>query len=126
MNLLLDTHPFLWWAGGSARLSAESREAILDPQNLVSVSAASIWEAEIKAEQGRLEVAGGELLEEARRIGFHVIDMTADDSVAAGRLPRHHGDSFDRMLVAQAQRRGLTLVTRDARLGAYGVATLLA
>lgn len=126
MNLLLDTHPLLWWASGSDRLSPASRDAMLDPDNAVSISAASIWEAEIKAEQGKLEITGGELLDEARRIGFDVIEMTADDAVAAGRLSPHHKDPFDRMLVAQARRRGLTLVTRDALFGAYGVATLLA
>ena len=110
--------------GGGRELSASERAAIADPANQIAVSAASIWEAEIKAALGKLVIAGGDLLAEARAAGFELLDITADDAVAAARLPAHHGDPFDRMLVAMAQRRALTLVTRDPRLGSYGVATL--
>jgi len=89
------------------------------------VSAVSIWEVEIKAALGKLAVVGGELLDGVRDAGFEIIDITGDDAVAAARLPQLHGDPFDRMLVAQAQRRGLTLVTRDSAVAAYGVPTLV-
>jgi PIN domain nuclease of toxin-antitoxin system len=91
----------------------------------VFVSAASIWEAEIKRALGKLEM-DVEPVDEVERSGFRPLPIHFDDALAAGRLPLHHRDPFDRMLVAQARRHELTLVTRDARLGAYGVATLLA
>lgn len=89
------------------------------------MSAASIWEAEIKRVSGKLAI-DVEPVDEARRSGFVPLDITFDDALRAARLPPLHRDPFDRMLVAQAMSRGLTLVTRDARLGDYGVATLRA
>jgi PIN domain nuclease of toxin-antitoxin system len=121
---LLDTHPLLWWLGGGSGLRDGERDAIADPANEIAVSAASIWEAEIKSALGKLVVEGGDLLDQVRSAGFHLLDITPDDAVTAARLPPLHGDPFDRMLIAQAQRRELTLVTRDSVLGSYGVPTL--
>jgi PIN domain nuclease of toxin-antitoxin system len=89
------------------------------------VSAASIWEAEIKVQLGKLELevdlAAGSLAH-----GFEALPITFDHARAAGRLPPHHGDPFDRMLVAQAQLEGLTIVTRDPVFDRYPVAVLRA
>ena len=105
------------------RLAVEARQAIQDPYNDVAVSAASIWELELKIAAGKLE-SDVELLEEVQRIGYRILPITADHAVAAARLPLHHRDPFDRMLIAQAQLEGLTLVTRDPRLTPYPVATM--
>lgn len=98
---------------------------IRDPDNDVVVSAASVWELELKIAQGKLE-SDAELLEEVRRVGYRVLAIAGEHAVVAARLPLHHRDPFDRMLVAQAQLEGLTIVTRDPRFEPYSVATLAA
>jgi PIN domain nuclease of toxin-antitoxin system len=87
------------------------------------VSAASVWEAEIKAALGRLRLEA-DLRHEPAQHGFPSLDITAAHAVQAARLPPHHGDPFDRMLIAQAQLEGLTLVTRDPIFSRYQVAVL--
>jgi PIN domain nuclease of toxin-antitoxin system len=88
------------------------------------VSTASIWEAAIKRALGKLRFETPVLLDTIRRGALRVLPITAEHALAAGDLPRHHVDPFDRMLVAQAMIEGLTIVTRDARLSAYSVATI--
>ena len=118
-RLLLDTHVLLWWLDGSG-LSDAVVARIADPGELVLVSAASIWEAGIKASLGKLELPGplgSVVLEE----GFEPLPITFDHAERAGSLPPHHRDPFDRMLVAQALAEGLTLVTHDPAFDPYGV-----
>jgi PIN domain nuclease of toxin-antitoxin system len=124
VRLLLDTHVLLWWMGDDERLPPSMRETIADPKNSVAVSAVSAWEMSIKAALGKLTVPSG-LLEELARQGFDEVSVTVEDGLAAGSLPRHHEDPFDRMLIAQAARRGLVLVTADRRFADYDVTTLL-
>lgn len=124
MRLLLDTHVLIWWSGGK-RVAPTAAEAIRSPDNEVFVSAASIWEAEIKAATGKLKLTADLQVEPAEH-GFASLDISAGHAVAAARLPRHHDDPFDRMLIAQAQLEGLTLVTRDPVFDSYAVATLKA
>ena len=89
------------------------------------MSAASVWEIAIKAALGRLRTPE-DLEAELIREGISSLDITVADALTAGSLPRHHNDPFDRMLVAQAQARAMTLVTRDSMLAAYGVRILAA
>lgn len=121
-QLLLDTHPLLWWLAG-ARLDPAAAKRIADPANLVVVSAASVWEIAIKRRLGKVRFPGS-ATDEARDAGFEQLAITAAHAERAGELDLHHRDPFDRMLVAQAEREGLTLVTRDRAFAAYGVATL--
>lgn len=123
MRLLLDTHVLLWWLRDDRRLPARLGKAIADPANEVLVSAASIWEAAIKAAMGKLTI-DGDLVEEIETNGFAELPIGARHAQLAGALPRHHDDPFDRMLVAQAQLEGLRIATRDAAFTAYGVALL--
>ena len=120
MRLLLDTHVFLWWLTDDPRLDADRRAAIADPDALVHVSAATIWEIAIKEAQGRIDV-GEEFGEEIARSDFIELPISAGHALAAGRLPLHHADPFDRMLVAQARQEAMTLVSQDANLAAYEV-----
>jgi PIN domain nuclease of toxin-antitoxin system len=108
---------------GDRRLSSEARRSIRDPDNDVAVSAASIWELEMKIAAGKLE-SDVELLEEVVQVGYRVLPITAEHGVRAARLPMHHRDPFDRMLIAQAQLEGLSVVTSDPRFALYAVATM--
>jgi PIN domain nuclease of toxin-antitoxin system len=105
-------------------LGEEARDLIERGATSVHVSAASIWEIEIKRATGRL-VAPDDPVGLVRDSGFVPVPMTFEHAVEAGRLPMLHGDPFDRMLVAQARIEGLTLATADAVIGRYDVPTLL-
>lgn len=122
MRLLLDTHALLWWLA-DAGLTDQAREAIADPANLVMVSAASAWEISIKKALGKL-AAPDDLEQQVDAGGFNALPISIAHATAAGRLPRHHDDPFDRMLIAQAFAEGLTIVTHDKRFADYDVATL--
>lgn len=122
MNLLLDTHALLWWLADEP-LEEQARAAIESPENLVSVSAASVWEIAIKRALGKLRT-GDDLPGAIAAAGFEALAITVEHADAAGALPLHHRDPFDRMLVAQSQALGLVLVTRDPQLGAYDVGLL--
>jgi PIN domain nuclease of toxin-antitoxin system len=124
LKLLLDTHVLIWWAGGK-RVGGAATDAIASPDNEVLISVASIWEAEIKAATGMLQLEA-DLLTEPAEHGFTSLDISARHAVAAAQLPLHHRDPFDRMLVAQAQLEGLTIVSRDPVFDRYSVAVLRA
>jgi PIN domain nuclease of toxin-antitoxin system len=101
----------------------EARNAIGAPENVVAVSAASVWEVSIKSAAGRLKITD-DFLEKVESSHLLPLPVTAEHAWAAGQLPRHHGDPFDRVIVAQAQLEGLTIVTRDPQLARYQVAIL--
>lgn len=123
MTLLLDTHVLLWWLFSNPRLTPAMRQAIADPASAVAVSAVTAWEIAIKGALGKLAVPD-RLVQQLKQEGFDELPVTVEDGLAAGALPRHHGDPFDRMLIAQAARRRLTVVTADRRFADYGVTTL--
>ncbi|MDZ7674314.1 MAG: type II toxin-antitoxin system VapC family toxin [Acidimicrobiales bacterium] len=122
MNLLLDTHTILWWLAGD-ELDGEATTVIADADNLVVASAVSIWEIEIKRRLGKLDVPDT-LTEAIPKAGFEPLDIGFEHAAAAGRLPLHHRDPFDRMLVAQAQLEHLTVVSRDRTFERYDVPLL--
>ncbi len=122
MRLLLDTHALLWWLADES-LTPDARDAIADPANLVVVSAASAWEISIKKALGKL-TAPDDLEQQLQAGGLVPLPISIAHGVAAGRLPRHHEDPFDRMLIAQAFAEGLTIMTRDKCFDAYRVALL--
>lgn len=124
MRLLLDTHALLWWLADE-ELSPAAREAIADSASVVAVSAASAWEISIKKTLGKL-AAPDDLEEQVGSGGFTPLPITIAHGLAAGVLPRHHDDPFDRMLIAQAITEGLTIVTRDKQFDQYRVAILRA
>ena len=125
MRLLLDTHTFLWWVSDWGRIPKPTRDAIADPVNEVFVSAVSGWEIGIKKAKGRL-VAPDNLAAVVGEKRFEHLPLTFDHAERAATLPPHHRDPFDRMLVAQAQAEGLTLVTHDSRIPLYDVSTMSA
>lgn len=126
MNLLLDTHVFLWWDRGDKALNADAHALIADPANQVFVSAASIWEIAIKRRLKKLEFRGSALAAISAN-GFHELPILPMDAENAGALAWRHNDPFDRMLVAQARCLTLTLTTADVVIRAYpGVAQMWA
>jgi PIN domain nuclease of toxin-antitoxin system len=120
MKLLLDTHIFLWWTQNDPRLQASHRDAISLPQNSVYVSAASAWEIGIKRKIGKLAFAGS-VADAIHRHRFQSLAISVQHAERAGSLPRVHSDPFDRLLVAQAQTEGMTLITVDAQILSYKV-----
>ena len=127
-RLLLDTHALLWVAEGGGRLRSDTFNDINDLSNEVYVSAVSIWEIAIKLTSGRhppvsdLEI----VLEALARYSFTELRVSFRHAELAGNLPPHHRDPFDRMLIAQAQAEGLTLVTDDSQISRYDVPVMAA
>lgn len=117
MQFLLDTHALLWWLASSERLSDSARRAIADDRNGILISAATAWEIATKHRLGRLPEAAALTLDFSGNIadqGFEGLEVTVEDGLRAGGLPGPHRDPFDRMLIAQATRRGLVLVSNES------------
>ncbi len=121
-RLLLDTHAFLWWLADSSKLKRDARSAIADSSALVHVSAVTVWEIAIKARLGKVNPGTKNLDREIAANQFSELKISARHALVAGNLPLHHDDPFDRMLIAQAQLEGLTIVTHDETFAAYEVA----
>jgi PIN domain nuclease of toxin-antitoxin system len=117
VNLLLDTHVFLWWDQATA-LNADTRAVIADPANQIFVSAVSIWEIAIKRRLRKLDFRGSAVTAIGAN-GFHELPILPIDAENAGALAWQHNDPFDRILVAQARRLTFTLATADAAIRAY-------
>lgn len=120
MDLLLDTHAFIWWDISDARLKAEARAAITDPSNRIVVSAASVWEISIKRTTGKLAFRD-DILRAIARNGFDTMSISPQHADEAGSLPLHHADPFDRLLIAQAKIENMKLLTQDRKLLSYDV-----
>lgn len=118
MRALLDTQLFLWYVADSPRLTVKARAAIRAADE-VYVSAASIWEAAIKASIGKLEVSPDDLHAGIEASGFVELPIRAIHASAVASLPPHHRDPFDRILIAQAIREPLSLFTTDGTLARY-------
>lgn len=123
MRILLDTHIFLWWDRDLPRVSAQLRVAIEEGTSDVYVSAATVWEIAIKRATGKL-VFAAPIVESIAKMGFELLPITGAHAEHAGGLPRHHGDPFDRLIVAQAHLEGLVLGTQDPLMTPYGVTLL--
>ena len=124
-RLLLDTHVLLWSLTDPQRLSQRAREAVEDPHSEVFVSPISGWEIALKRALGKLQAP--ETLEASiKKQGFTPLPLTFHHAEQAGTLPPHHGDPFDRMLVAQAQIEELIVVTSDRHISRYDVRTMAA
>jgi PIN domain nuclease of toxin-antitoxin system len=120
LKLLLDTHAALWFISGDARLGDNAKRQLTDDTNRVLLSAAVVWEVAIKRSLGKL-VVPDEYLPLLLGAGVQALPVTVDHAAAVERLPPHHRDPFDRMLVAQASIEGAALVSRYDALRPYGV-----
>lgn len=122
MALLLDTHILLWWEEDSPKLGPVARAAIR-ASDAVYVSAASAWEAEIKRALGKL-IFAGDFDDMIRANDFAELSVSVRHATALRALAMHHGDPFDRMLIAQALVEQCVLVSVDRKLSVYGVPLL--
>ena len=119
---LLDSHVLLWLSSDLKRIPAAVIRQ-LDAAPEVYFSAASAWELALKQSLGKLEMSGS-ISEFAAQAGLEELPISTRHAEAAARLPWHHRDPFDRLLVAQARLEQLVLVTADTRLASYDVAIL--
>jgi PIN domain nuclease of toxin-antitoxin system len=125
VRLLLDTHAALWYFDDPFLLTEEARTAIESSESVAYLSAASVWEWALKRARERVTTPG-DMVEGATLASFEPLPVTWVHVQTAAALPTIHGDSFDRMLVAQAIAENLVLVTRNRTIPRYGVATLAA
>ena len=124
MKVLLDTHAFLWSITGDDRLSKTAEKTFLNPDNILYFSAASFWEICIKMSLGKLSLKSGwfkTIQDEMRNNAVQWLPVEMPHCVELTKLPFHHRDPFDRMLIAQALVEDLQLLSRDGRLSAYEI-----
>jgi PIN domain nuclease of toxin-antitoxin system len=120
VKLLLDTHAALWWLSGDEHFGSEAERMLTDHTNQVLLSAAVVWEVAIKRSLGKLQ-APDDFAPTLLGAGVKALPVSLDHAAGVERLPWHHRDPFDRMLIAQASIEGATVVSRDDALRPYGV-----
>lgn len=124
MRVLVDTHVFLWWVEGDRPLSVKARAALANQDNECLVSLASVWELALKAGLGKLELAipvRRYVVENVVANNFRLLEIRLPHLGRVESLPKHHGDPFDRLLIAQALEEGLSVVSADPVFRKYGV-----
>ena len=124
MKVLLDTHAFLWLITGDDRLSETARNTYLNPDNSLFFSAASLWEMCIKVSLGKISMKTGWLRTIQNEMTINAIQwlpIELSHCAKVIKLPFHHRDPFDRMLIAQAITENMQLLSRDNRLSAYAI-----
>ena len=127
MKLLLDTHSFLWFIGGSPRLGANARTLIEDPSNDVLLSVASLWKMAIKISLHKLTLAQSFETFIPQQLSLNrieLLDVTIRQAAILTTLPFHHRDPFDRLLIAQAQAEDMPIVSGDAAFDACTITRL--
>jgi PIN domain nuclease of toxin-antitoxin system len=118
MRMVLDTHIFLWALAEPHRIPEKKRAEIESSANTVYVSSISIAEVVIKASLGKLQV-DFDPVEEAKKCGFELLDFSGRDALHLGKLPFHHRDPFDRMLISQSLSAGIPIMTEDSKFQLY-------
>jgi PIN domain nuclease of toxin-antitoxin system len=125
VNLILDSHVLVWAALDPDLLSAKAQDAIIDRSNRAMVSVVTAYELEFKRPRDPLLAhLPANLDDVVRELFYDWLPLTSDQASQAGRLPRHHGDPFDRLIIAQAFAEGAAVVTADRWFAAYGVAVV--
>jgi PIN domain nuclease of toxin-antitoxin system len=123
MKILLDTHTFLWFLGGALELSKQAKKIIETLKNEKYISIASFWEISIKNSLGKLtlDVPFSELKTEVIKNSFQILPITFEDTLLLSTLPFYHNDPFDRIIISQAKRNNLTLLSRDSNFSLYNI-----
>ncbi len=124
MSYLLDTHALVWWLEGDERFPVTLRDNLISRQPQIFISTVSLWEISIKRSLGKwvtLSLPTPAIWEAALSQGLRVLTISPKDLTQLELLPFHHRDPFDRMLIAQAQTHGLSIISRDTHVRAYDV-----
>ncbi len=124
MKYLLDTHTFLWWNMDDSQLSSVAKEILTDGNNIIFLSAASAWDIAIKAARGRLDLPEDPTRYIPSRLslhGFQGLPVQIHHAAQVYKLPMHHADPFDRLLIAQSQVESMPLLTADEEIRKYDV-----
>jgi PIN domain nuclease of toxin-antitoxin system len=127
MKLLLDTHTFIWWASEPERLSKKVLRACENEKNDLFLSAASVWEMQIKLQLGKLELESSLrilILNQQDMNNLQILSVSLPHVLALENLPLHHRDPFDRLLIAQAVEENMKLVSKDKIFSQYPVSVL--
>ena len=126
MRILIDTHILIWHLGDDERLSSYHGQIIENPANSVLVSIASFWEIAIKSSRGKISLARSieDILAEIDHSSSTILPIKPEHTLQVSKLPFHHKDPFDRMIIAQAVVEGVTLMSTDRDFTAYGVDVL--
>lgn len=121
MNLLLDTHAFLWYYSGSSNLSPNAKLAIENPENDFFVSMASLWEIAIKNGLGKLDLDAplDTFFKDIVQKGFNLMPIDPSHILQSAALPPHHRDPFDRLIIGQALAEQMAVVTKDSLFEPY-------
>jgi PIN domain nuclease of toxin-antitoxin system len=128
MNLLLDTHTYLWFVGGNDRLSIHARAEIENPDNRIFISIASLWEITVKYSLGKLTLKSGLetfLTDYITQNGFNLLPIKPSHLVALSSLPLHHSDPFDRLIIAQGIKDGMSICSADDKFKLYSINDLV-
>ena len=121
MRLLLDTHALLWWLADDDRLGPRARELIEDPGNDVLISVVSLSEIVVKVRVGKLEADIREVADTVPSEGFTLLDISTAHLLTLARLPMHHRDPFDHLLMAHAIEEDATFISEDRNTSLYPV-----
>ena len=123
MDILLDTCSALWYFNGNDEMPQSARDTILNSDNTIYISIATLWEAAIKMSIGKLNFDSGldGFIEAIEDEGFSLLDITTEHIKTVKNLPFIHRDPFDRMLVAQAIVEGLLIMTADSYMAKYDI-----
>ena len=124
MKYLLDTHAFLWAAGEPDKLSSQVKALLLDRNNQLLLSLASVWEIQIKIQAGKLKLPSPlpRIIQTQQQINqLELLPIDLSHILALGNLPDHHRDPFDRMMIAQAQVEDIILISRDSMVRQYPI-----
>lgn len=123
MKLLLDTHTFIWFAENDSKLSNEIKNNIEDPENLIFISIASIWEMGIKVQLEKLSLKNPleNVVEKIEESGYIILPILPEYVIRLLQLPFHHRDPFDRMIIAQALYEDITVITKDKAFDDYKI-----
>ena len=127
MKLLLDTHTFLWFIGKSPKISMEARNQIINNPDELYLSIANLWEIAIKVSFGKLtlHLPYEDLFPQQLNInGIKQLEIAIGHTTLLSKLPYHHNDPFDRMLIAQAITENMAIISADEALDPYGITRL--
>jgi PIN domain nuclease of toxin-antitoxin system len=123
MNNLLDTHTFIWFTEGDNQLSSHARKAIEISDVINFISIASLWEIAIKISLGKLELKTpfSNISHQILKNGFQILPITFEDTLTLTKLPFHHRDPFDRIIISQGISNKLSIISKDKNFNDYGV-----